>query len=194
MEDNKQTQAPQDGEQTEQAAAESPKAEETETAQQAAPEKETEEATAVNEEAEAVREELEEVKDRLLRSLAEYDNFRKRSLKDRENAVLYAKTEILTKLLPVIDNFERAAANETASFEDYKKGITMTHNQFCEILSAIGVEAFGESGESFDPTLHSAVMHIEDEAYGENVIVDVFAKGYRLGEKILRPATVRVAN
>lgn len=193
MEDNKQTQSPQDGEQ-QQTAAEAPLAEDTAAEQQPAPEKETEEATAVNEEAEAVRKELEEVKDRLLRSLAEYDNFRKRSLKDRENAVLYAKTEILTKLLPVIDNFERAAANETASFEDYKKGITMTHNQFCEILSAIGVEAFGESGESFDPTLHSAVMHIEDEAYGENVIVDVFAKGYRLGEKILRPATVRVAN
>lgn len=152
------------------------------------------EEAAVNEEAETLRKELLEVKDRLLRSLAEYDNFRKRSAKDRENACQYAKSEVLMKILPLVDNFERAAQNERASFEDYKKGIQMIHKQFCDSLQSLGVEAFGEKGETFDPNLHAAVMHIEDASYGENEIVEVFAKGYRLGEKILRPASVRVAN
>lgn len=152
------------------------------------------EEAAVNEEAETLRKELLEVKDRLLRSLAEYDNFRKRSAKDRENACQYAKSEVLMKILPLVDNFERAAQNESASFEDYKKGIQMIHKQFCDSLQSLGVEAFGEKGETFDPNLHAAVMHIEDASYGENEIVEVFAKGYRLGEKILRPASVRVAN
>ena len=152
------------------------------------------EEAAVNEEAETLRKELLEVKDRLLRSWAEYDNFRKRSAKDRENACQYAKSEVLMKILPLVDNFERAAQNESASFEDYKKGIQMIHKQFCDSLQSLGVEAFGEKGETFDPNLHAAVMHIEDESYGENEIVEVFAKGYRLGEKILRPASVRVAN
>lgn len=191
-----------DAEATEQkTTAQEPKAAETkpgtqntdETSDAAAQSADGEEA-AVNEEAETLRKELLEVKDRLLRSLAEYDNFRKRSAKDRENACQYAKSEVLMKILPLVDNFERAAQNESASFEDYKKGIQMIHKQFCDSLQSLGVEAFGEKGETFDPNLHAAVMHIEDASYGENEIVEVFAKGYRLGEKILRPASVRVAN
>lgn len=147
-----------------------------------------------DEELENVKKELADLKDKYMRSLAEYDNFRKRSVKDRENAYKFSKADVLTKLLPVIDNFERAAENDAASFEDYKKGIIMIHNQFNEILKNLDVEAFGEKGEPFDPNFHSAVMHIDDEEMGENVIADVFSKGYKIGEQVLRPATVKVAN
>ena len=146
------------------------------------------------EETEKLKAELDAVKDKLIRALAEYDNFRKRSAKEKADAYVYAKTDVIEKLLPMIDNFGRAAENDKASFGDYKKGIEMIYKQFLDIFSGFGVEEFGEKGETFDPNIHSAVMHIEDEQYGEGEIVDVFAKGYRLGEKILRPATVRVAN
>ncbi len=146
------------------------------------------------EEIDSLKKELADVKDKMMRSLAEYDNFRKRSAKERENAYKFSKANVLTKLLPVIDNFERAAENETASFEDYKKGIAMIHNQFNEILGNLGVETFGEKGETFDPNIHTAVMHTEDDAYGESEITDVFSKGYKLGDQVLRPAAVKVAN
>lgn len=132
--------------------------------------------------------------DRYMRILAEYDNFRKRTQKDIEAKISYTKTDVLSKILPVIDNFERASANADADFEGYKKGIEMTVGQFMEILKAMGVEAFGEKGDKFDPNFHNGVMHIEDDAYGEDEIVDVFMKGYKIGDKIIRPATVKVAN
>ena len=146
------------------------------------------------EEAEKLKAELDSVKDKLIRALAEYDNFRKRSAKEKSDAYVFAKSDVIENLLPVVDNFGRAAENDKASFEDYKKGIEMIYKQFLEIFANLGVESFGEKGETFDPNIHSAVMHIEDEQYGEGEIVDVFATGYKLGEKVLRPATVRVAN
>lgn len=141
-----------------------------------------------------LQKEYDELNDRYMRTLAEYDNFRKRSQKDIESRVSYTKTDLLSKILPVIDNFERAAFNADADFEGYKKGIEMTVNQFIEILKGLGVEAFGEVGEEFDPNFHNGVMHIDDESLGENVIADVFMKGYKIGDKIIRPATVKVAN
>ncbi len=132
--------------------------------------------------------------DRYMRTLAEYDNFRKRTQKDIESRVTYTKTDILSKILPVIDNFERAAFNADADFDGYKKGIEMTVNQFLEILKGMGVEAFGEVGEDFDPNFHNGVMHVDDENLGENVIADVFMKGYKIGDTVVRPATVKVAN
>ena len=93
-----------------------------------------------------------------------------------------------------MDNFERAAENKNASPEDYMKGIDMIYKQISEELKKIGVESFGEKGDSFDPNLHIAVMHEDDENEKENVITDVFSKGYKLGDKILRPAMVKVAN
>ena len=132
--------------------------------------------------------------DRYMRTLAEYDNYRKRTQKDIEAKISYTKTDVLSKILPVIDNFERAAFNADADFDSYKKGIEMTVNQFMEILKSMGVEAFGEKGDKFDPNFHNGVMHIEDEAFGEDEIVDVFMKGYKIGDKIIRPATVKVAN
>ena len=141
-----------------------------------------------------LQKEYDELNDRYMRTLAEYDNFRKRSQKDIESRVSYTKTALLSKILPVIDNFERAAFNADADFEGYKKGIEMTVNQFIEILKGLGVESFGEVGEEFDPNFHNGVMHIDDETLGENVIADVFMKGYKIGDKVIRPATVKVAN
>ncbi len=135
-----------------------------------------------------------DLNDRYMRTLAEYDNFRKRTQKDIESRVSYTKTEMLSKIVPVIDNFERAAFNAEADFDGYRKGIEMTVNQLLEILAGLGVEAFGAVGETFDPNFHNGVMHIDDDSFGENEIVDVFMKGYKIGDKIIRPATVKVAN
>ena len=137
---------------------------------------------------------LKEANDKFLRTLAEYDNFRKRSQKEKEAAFGDSKASVLAEFLPILDNFERAVSNKDASLEDYQKGIDMIFNQFTEILKKQGVETFGEKGEQFDPNIHNAVMHIEDENEAENTIVDVFSKGYKLGDRILRPAMVKVAN
>ncbi|MBQ3537002.1 MAG: nucleotide exchange factor GrpE [Clostridia bacterium] len=131
--------------------------------------------------------------DKLLRTIAEYDNFRKRSAKEKEAIYSDSKSDVTSKLLPVIDNFERAAAAET-DLESYKKGIEMTVKQLLDVLGSLGVEAFGEKGEEFDPNFHNGVMHIDDENLGENVIADVYMKGYKMGDRVIRPATVIVAN
>ncbi|MBR3869629.1 MAG: nucleotide exchange factor GrpE [Clostridia bacterium] len=146
------------------------------------------------EELEKLQAEYDALNDKYMRILAEYDNFRKRSQKDIESRVSYTKTDLLSKILPVVDNFERAAFNADADFDGYKKGIEMTVNQFLEILRSMGVESFGAAGESFDPNFHNGVMHIDDENFGENEIADVFMKGYKIGDKVIRPATVKVAN
>lgn len=138
--------------------------------------------------------EYDALNDRYMRTLAEYDNFRKRSQKDIESRVSYTKVDMLSKILPVIDNFERAAFNSDADFDGYKKGIEMTVKQLLDILGSMGVEEFGKVGEAFDPNFHNGVMHIEDDSFGENEIVDVFMKGYKIGDKVIRPATVKVAN
>jgi molecular chaperone GrpE len=145
-------------------------------------------------EIEKIKKELEEKADRLLRTLAEYDNFRKRSIKEKEQAYSDTKADVLTSFLPVIDNVERALSGENASYEDYKKGVEMIFGQFLKVIEDSGVTSYGEAGDKFDPVLHNAVMHVEDENYGENEIVQVFEKGYMLGERVLRPATVQVAN
>ena len=132
--------------------------------------------------------------DRYMRVLAEYDNFRKRTQKDLDSRVSHTKVDVLSRILPVVDNFERAVSNADADFESYRKGIEMIANQFKEILGSLGVEEFGAPGDTFDPNLHNGVMHVEDENLGENEITDVFMKGYKLGDKLIRPATVKVAN
>ena len=136
---------------------------------------------------------LDETNDRLLRTAAEYDNFRRRTQKEKEAIYTDSKAEIIGKLLPVIDNFERASAAETDA-ENYKKGIEMTVRQLLDALTAMGVEAFGTAGDPFDPNIHNGVMHVDDEALGENVVADVFIKGYNTGDKVIRHASVKVAN
>ena len=144
---------------------------------------------------EKLQAELNEAKDQLLRVAAEYDNFRKRSQREKESLYSECKSSVVNDLLPVIDNFERCVApGEDTSYEDYKKGVELTYKQFGEALKKLGIEAFGEVGDAFDPNLHNAVMHTEDESFGENTISMVFQKGFRVGEKVVRFAMVQVAN
>ena len=131
--------------------------------------------------------------DLYLRLAAEYDNFRKRSRKEKEALYADVKAETVAKFLPVFDNLERAIANETAD-EAYKKGVELIMTELRKIMSGLGVEEFGETGDAFDPNAHNAVMHVENEELGENVIAQVFQKGFRIGEKVIRHAVVQVAN
>lgn len=143
---------------------------------------------------ELLQKQLDEKSDQLLRMAAEYDNFRKRSQREKDALYTDCKSSVIKALLPVVDNFDRVFANPDANYEDYKKGVEMTFKQFGEVFKNLGVEAFGEVGEEFDPNIHNAVMHSEDESLGENVITTVLAKGYKVGDKIIRPAMVAVAN
>ena len=131
--------------------------------------------------------------DSYLRLAADYDNFRKRTIKEKEQSYGNGKADAIEKLLPVYDNLERAL-NQPTEDEAYKKGVEMTMTQLVGILSGLGVEIFGNVGDTFDPNLHNAVMHNEDESLGENTISQVFQKGFKLGEKIVRFAMVQVAN
>ena len=128
-----------------------------------------------------------------LRLAAEYDNFRKRTAKEKEQSYQNGKSDAVEKLLPVYDNLQRALNQETADAA-FKKGVEMTMNELVKILSSLGVEIFGQVGEEFDPNLHNAVMHTDDESLGENVISQVFQQGFKLGDKVVRFAMVQVAN
>lgn len=152
------------------------------------------EAEALKAEVEALKKELADAKDSHLRSLAEYDNFRKRSQREKDAVYGDAKANTLALLLPVIDNFDRAAENKTDDPEVYKKGIEMIISQFSDILKRLEVERFGEVGDEFDPNMHNAVMHVENDELPANTIAAVFEKGYKMGDRILRFATVQVAN
>ncbi len=143
---------------------------------------------------EELQKQLDEKNDQLLRTLAEYDNFRKRSQREKEALYAECKASVINALLPVADNFDRIFANPDGTLEDYKKGVEMTFKQFSEVFKSLGIEVFGEVGEEFDPNIHNAVMHTEDDSVGENTITTVIVKGYKLGDKIIRPAMVAVAN
>lgn len=143
---------------------------------------------------EKLTEELAAEHDRLLRVMAEYDNFRKRSQKEKEAAYGDTKAATIGEFLPVYDNFMRAMSAEATDLESFKKGIEMIFNQYGETLKKLGVEAFGEKGEEFDPNIHNAVMHGEDDALPENSISDVFSTGYKMGDRVIRPAIVKVVN
>ena len=131
--------------------------------------------------------------DAYLRLAAEFDNFRKRTTKEKEASYGNGKADTVAKLLPVYDNLERALNQETADAA-YKKGVEMTMTELVKIFTGLGVEIFGNAGDSFDPALHNAVMHIENEELGENTIAAVFQKGFKLGDKVIRFAMVQVAN
>lgn len=128
-----------------------------------------------------------------LRLAADYDNYRKRTLKEKEQSYTNGKSDAVAKLLPVYDNLERAL-NQQTSDAAYKKGVEMTMNELVKILNGLGVEIFGNVGEAFDPNLHNAVMHTEDDTVAESTITQVFQKGFKIGEKIVRFAMVQVAN
>ena len=131
--------------------------------------------------------------DSFLRLAADYDNFRKRTVKEKEASYGNGKADTIAKILPIYDNLERAM-NQACTDEAYKKGVEMAMNELLKIFSTLGVEIFGQVGEAFNPEFHNAVMHTEDESLGENVISQVFLKGFKLGDKVVRFAMVQVAN
>jgi molecular chaperone GrpE len=140
-----------------------------------------------------MQEKYDELNDRHLRLLAEYDNFRKRSLKEKDDIYQNAVADTLTKFLAVKDNFDRAAEYEPGG-EEFAKGVELIEKGFRDVLASFGVEPVGEHGQPFNPDLHHAVMHIEDENLGENVISQVLQKGYKIGGRVLRYAMVQTAN
>ena len=132
-------------------------------------------------------------RDAHLRVAAEFDNFRKRTIKEKEASYGLGRADAVAKILPIYDNLERAL-NQPTEDTAYKKGVELTMNELLKIFGTLGVEVFGNPGDAFDPNLHNAVMHIDDENFGENVIAQVFQKGFKMGEKIVRFAMVQVAN
>ncbi|MBS1420389.1 MAG: nucleotide exchange factor GrpE [Oscillospiraceae bacterium] len=141
----------------------------------------------------SLEDEMAALNDRYLRLCAEYDNFRRRSQKEKDNLYGDVKAEAVKQFLPVYDNLERALAQSTED-EAYRRGVEMIMTQFISTLEKLGVERIESQGEKFDPSFHNAVMHVDDEEKGENEIVEVFQQGFRLGDKIIRFAMVKVAN
>lgn len=140
-----------------------------------------------------LKKQLEQTNDLLLRTAAEFDNYKKRTEREKANVAEYAKANLIKPMLPVIDSIDRSAAAEKDS-EDYLKGIEMIVKQFEALIPTLGISEIAEVGDTFDPNLHDAVMHVEDENYGENEIIEVLQKGYKIGETVIRPAMVKVAN
>lgn len=144
---------------------------------------------------EVLQQQLDETKEMLMRTAAEYANYRNRSAKEKEQTFSNAKGTVVAEFLPVIDNLERAVGTDNAGDDDgLKKGVEMTLQGLLQSLEKLGVEIYGAPGDTFDPQLHNAVMHIEDESLGENVITDVFQKGYKIGDRVIRAAMVKTAN
>ena len=138
--------------------------------------------------------EAKEQNEKYLRVVAEYDNFRKRSKAERESVYADACADVIGALLPVYDNIERAAAFADADAEKLAEGVRLTAKSFADALEKLGVTEIEAAGQPFDPKLHNAVMHVEDEAFGENTVAEVFQAGFQLGEKVIRFAMVKVAN
>ncbi len=155
--------------------------------------KEDERLTALEAEKEALEKDKAALNDKYLRICAEYDNFRRRSQKEKDNLYGDIKADTVQKFLPVYDNLERALKQGTED-EAYRKGVEMIMTQFCATLEKLGVKKIESLGKTFDPAFHNAVMHVDDEEQGENVIVEVFQEGFTIGEKVIRFAMVKVAN
>ena len=139
-------------------------------------------------------EELEEQKDLNMRLRAEFDNYKRRSQKEKGEIRVDSIIDVMKILLPVIDNFERALELETDDIQSFKDGVNMIYRQLIDLLKKCGVEEIKALGEKFDPMLHNAVMHIEDDDEGDNVVVDEFQKGYKIADKVIRHSMVKVAN
>ena len=152
-----------------------------------------EEVNPLQAEVDALKAQAAQQEDKYLRLAAEYENYRRRTTKEKEAIWSDAKGDAAAAFLPVYDNLERALKQETAD-EAYKKGVEMTMNQLKTVLEKLGITEISALGQSFDPNLHNAVMHVDDENLGENVVAEVFQAGFQLGEKVIRFAMVKVAN
>ena len=149
----------------------------------------------LNAEIEALGAQVSEANDKYMRLYAEYDNFRRRTQKEKEGIYSDAYIDALTQILPILDNLERAAQYSTEDSEHpLAKGLELTLKSFAETMEKMGVSEIPALGEQFDPNVHNAVMHIDDESFGENEVVEVFMKGYARGDKVLRFSMVKVAN
>ena len=180
----------------EETAAEEQKAPETEEpvqTEQPAPESGEGETDPLLAELEALKDQAAHQEDKYLRLAAEYDNYRRRTTKEKEAIWNDAKADAASAFLPVYDNLERALKQETAD-EAYKKGVEMTMTQLRSVLEKLGITEIPALGQPFDPTLHNAVMHVEDESLGENTVAEVFQAGFKLGDKVIRFSMVKVAN
>lgn len=144
-------------------------------------------------EIEKLKAELDKKNDILLRTAAEFDNYKKRTEREKSGVAEYARAGIIKQLLPILDNIDRAAGADKES-PDYIKGIELIVKQLEGLSEKLGIEEIAKQGDTFDPNLHEAVMHIEDESLGENVIAEVLQKGYKTGDTIIRHAMVKVAN
>ena len=145
-----------------------------------------------NAEIEALKSQLDELNDKYLRMAAEYENFRRRSREEKDAIYELAVCDTVKELLPIVDNLERAYGFEDA--EKVKEGLVMIAKSTADVLAKLGVEEFGKAGETFDPNIHNAVFHVDDDSYGEGEIVEVFQKGYKKGKHIIRFAMVKTAN
>ena len=141
---------------------------------------------------EALEGEVKEKDDKYLRLYAEYENFRRRSREEKDATYDVAMSDTVSQILPIIDNLERASA--AADSEKVKEGLLMIEKSVTEVLTKLGVECYGKAGDTFDPNLHNAVIHIDDDSFGEGEIVEVFQKGYKKGSRIIRFAMVKTAN
>ncbi len=170
-------------------------AEEAKVNEEAAPDsqKQSETKTAETDPAETFKQQLAAKEDQLLRLAAEYDNFRRRSAKEKSDAYSKAKADAALAFLPVYDNLERAL-KQGSEDEAFLKGVEMTMTQLVNVLDSLGIKPIDALGKPFDPNFHNAVMHIEDETLGENVVAQVFQTGFIMGEKVIRFAMVQVAN
>lgn len=146
------------------------------------------------EQMELAAKQLESVKDQFVRQTAEYENYRKRTTKEKKNIYQDAKADTIKEFLAVYDNLERAAASEGGEDSPHKKGLEMIFQQYKEILKKLGVTEIEAKGQTFDPEKMNAVMHIDDENFGENEVTQVFQAGFLLGDKVIRHAIVQVAN
>ncbi len=145
-------------------------------------------------EIEKLRQQLAEKEDLLLRTAAEFDNFKKRTEREKTGIAEFAKANVIKELLPILDNIDRAALLEDKASQDYIKGIELIVKQLEALGSKLNISEIAQVGDSFDPNCHNAVMHIEDDGFGENVIAEVLQKGYKIGDTVIRPAMVKVAN
>lgn len=144
-------------------------------------------------ETEKLKKELEKQKDLALRTAAEFDNFKKRTEREKLASLEFMKADILKTFLPVLDNFGRAIETDPNG-EDFQKGIEMISKQLTDIMVKLGLSEINDEGKEFDPNLHQAVLHVEDDSVGENIIVKTLQKGYKIGDTVIRPAMVQVAN
>ena len=170
-----------------------PVVEEQDVKQEAAAEPEETAVDPLLSELESLKDQVAGQEDKYLRLAAEYDNYRKRTAKEKESLWTDVKADTAGAVLPVYDNLERALKQDTAD-EAFKKGVEMTMNQLKEVLTKLGITEIPAQGQPFDPKYHNAVMHVEDESLGQNVVAEVFQTGFQCGEKVIRFAMVKVAN